>query len=234
MSSAIAAYRAPYRLLCILLGSCTLPLLLGADAADTRPPCLFGTALGEDEQPVGACPELDPLHLERNLQVRKLIAAINMSPQSISFAGCPGSVYAVQMHSDGRYVITYPPEIREGFIAPVAHEIAHIVQIQAAGGLDQLQARYRSRRVELGADYLAGILFRRVLPEVSRNEFQNHVHLKGLYREPSLARAHGTPVQRTAAFRFGIVGKTEPVGATLAEASEHFQEDLYEKAVSFR
>jgi hypothetical protein len=138
---------------------------------------------------------------------------------------------AVKSAPTGGYVITYPPDVSNGFLGPVAHELAHIVQMEAAGGMDQLRERYESRRIELGADYLAGILFRRVLPEVSRNEFQNHVRLYGLYREQAV-RAHGTPTQRTSAFRIGVVGRNERPGITLSEASDYFQEDLYAMVVS--
>ena len=196
--------------------------------------CLFATTVGDgaEEVSVGSCHHPDPLELARNPQVLKLIAAIGVKPELISFSGCPGNLYALRLEAGGRYVVTYPPEIKDGFLAPVAHELAHIVQSEAAGGYVKLIERYRSRRIELGADYVAGILFRQVLPEASRNIFQNHVKLKGLYRE-SLDGAHGTPNQRTSAFRMGVVGRIQKTGAGLAESSEHFQEDIYARIVLY-
>jgi hypothetical protein len=198
----------------------------GAAEVQNETRCLFATTVGEERLAVGSCTALDPLQLGRNEQVKKVMAAINAVPGSITFRGCPGDVYAVRATSGTSYVVTYPPQVTQGFIAPVTHELSHIVQIRAAGGMAPLAQRYRSRRIELGADFLAGVLFRRVLPEVSRNEFQNHARLNGLYREQA-ERAHGTPVQRTSAFRIGVVGLNETPGMTLAQASEWFQEDLY-------
>jgi hypothetical protein len=205
-----------------------MALSTGSLADSDKPRCLYATLVGEDPRPVmcGA----DPLQLARDDQVRKLVAAIEVAPESIRFRGCGGDVYAVKLLPEGGYLVTYPPDVQTGYIAPIAHELSHIVQIRAAGGWDELSERYSSRRIELGADYLAGILFRRVLPQISRNEFQNHVQLNGLYRERS-DRAHGTPMQRTAAFRIGVVGWKERPGITLPEASEDFQENVYARVV---
>lgn len=215
-----------------LLGVCVMATsLAGAPVAGTAR-CLFATVVDDKLISAGSCGATDPRLIARDEDVRKLIVAIDVPPESITFRGCPGDVYMVRPGPGATYTITYPPLASDGFVAPVAHELAHIVQIRASGGMDQLVERYESRRIELGADYLAGILFRSALPGSHRNDFQNHVHLNGLYRE-SPVRAHGSPVQRTNAFRLGVVGLTEPAGTTLAAASVHFQEDMYARVVTF-
>ena len=91
--------------------------------------------------------------------------------------------------------------------------------------LEQLHAKLFSKRIELGADYLAGIASSRVLQHINKTTFQHNLSLNGLYREPD-EKAHGTPAQRTAAFRYGVIDlvKADP---DIRKASDNFQARLY-------
>ena len=78
----------------------------------------------------------------------------------------------------------------------------------------------------MGADYLAGFVFSRALNHLSLNEFQHSLNLIGLYVE-SDQNAHGTPEQRTAAFRFGAHVSPSFTDDQIRILNENFQANIY-------
>ncbi|MFO1219648.1 MAG: hypothetical protein U1E89_14875 [Burkholderiaceae bacterium] len=101
--------------------------------------------------------------------------------------------------------MSYPLEAGGRYLAPIVHELAHVMQMRIAGGLAALRASgLDSRQIELGADFLAGFVFSEALRHVDIDEFQNNLSLIGSYYERT-DEAHGTPAQRVSAFRIGAV-----------------------------
>jgi hypothetical protein len=128
-------------------------------------------------------------------------------------------------------VITYPSNAKTDFLAPFTHELAHVLQIEMAGGLKPLQDSLESKRIELGADFLTGIVFSYALKEAGLREFQRNLSLIGLYRDSS-SNAHGSPGQRTFAFRRGVFFNFANIGMNVPRAIQEFQEIIYGEIVA--
>lgn len=198
----------------------------GADHQHRSSGCLYAVYVGADKAKVEPCTPGDPMNLANDKKVRAVIRAFGLDAVAIRFNGCKTARYsAAPDEGPRRYVITYPSVGGESHIAPITHELAHVLQMEIAGSLQALQ-RSPSRKVELGADYLTGIVFIQHLSDIGYNEFQHNLSLIGQYVEMD-ATAHGTPAQRTAAFRFGANLKFEEVDRNIRRAYEEFLSDSY-------
>jgi hypothetical protein len=191
--------------------------------------CLYSTYVGANRVPVVACDDEDPMGLAKKADIVKVMKAMDIDPRSVRFKGCKGARFSTGANGDAqhRYVITYPTEISDAYLAPVAHELAHVVQMEMAGGLEPLRTAFISKKIELGADYLAGLVLSSVAKntDANANLFQHSLFLMGVYVELD-ADAHGTPSQRTAAFRYGWIN-LDKVEADMRKASEYFQANFY-------
>jgi hypothetical protein len=185
------------------------------------------------------CAGGDPLSLAQDSDVLKIKSALGLQDVKIVFKGCmPGRFSTAQRGPTAAmrsYVITYPvpehgPAI--GYLAPIAHELSHVLQIEIAGTLESLQQSQTSKRIELGADFLSGILYKQALGEGKVNDFQHNLELIGLYYERN-AEAHGTPEQRITAFRRGIYFQFDEVNRQIHQAVEEFQRNVYGEIVLF-
>jgi len=179
------------------------------------------------------CGDADPLRLSSDPDVRAVMATLSINPAQVTFHGCESGRFATfEEFTSGittKYTVTYSDKNPRTYLAPITHELAHIFQMESAGGREKLAAALNreSKRIELGADYLAGIIYGGLLENTGRataNEFQNSIDVGGLYYE-SVMTAHGTPSQRTAAFRLGLIAG--PSITDLHAANAHFQEDEY-------
>jgi hypothetical protein len=176
----------------------------------------------------------DPLSIGKNAEVRKVMEAFSIAPGMVVFRGCSRFPFstAVDGSAPDRYLITYPLEATDSYLAPITHELAHVVQMRMYGGLEPLHEQLKSSlRIELGADYLAGLAYSRVLNNVSQDTFQHNLSLIGLYREASFNR-HGTPAQRTGAFRYGLIDLMK-ADKSVERASQNFQANLYVQIIRF-
>lgn len=196
--------------------------------------CLYGMNVGDKHVQVVACPDSDPLGLGTNPDVRRAMDALGIAPNRVRFKGCEGQLYSVYPDAPGSkyaYVVTYPSE-RTTFLAPVLHELAHVMQMEYAGGLSQLMSKYKlSKRVELEADYFVGTLFAKYFPDKPLRLFEQDLKLKGLYYE-SEEMKHGTPEERVTAFRFGAMKLPSKVGNDFRRISAEFQRDVYGEVVA--
>ena len=200
--------------------------------------CLHSFAVGGRALQEIPCGDGDPLGLAKNRDLAKVISTLDIRPELIRFRGCKDGLYSTaEEHTSGssevpaRYVVTYPSDSRVNFLAPITHELAHVLQIQSAGGLAQLKTSLDSKRIELAADFLTGIVFSHVLPQAGLGEFQHNLSLRGLYRDSS-SQAHGSPAERTSAFRRGVFFNFASVGRDFRRASRFFQANIFGELVT--
>lgn len=197
----------------------------GSYSASDEPPCLYAVVVGSSKTLVSPCPESDPLGIARDTRVVSVMKALDIEPSTVKFRGCPKAYFsAVEAEAGGQrphFVVTYPSEIGQRYLAPVVHELAHVMQMTRAAGLERLRATLSSIQIELGADFMVGYIFARNLTGTDREEFQHNLSLVGAYVE-KWEDAHGTPEQRTAAFRRGVVNLYPYPELNYARASDYF------------
>ncbi len=229
------------------------PLLtcLALAAADGKAQCLYsktpdtaGTAL----QAAACTNKEDPAGLGGDPDIRKVIAALGLQDVRIRFSGCAHGLFATEttgLASAPSYRISYPllPAAqanaagspagnpvgtagRNPYLAPITHELAHVLQLRQKGGRNALLTGRQILSVELAADFIAGIAFKRIEALDSLNSFQQNIALVGLYRERE-EDAHGTWEQRTWAFRRGVFYPADPAPLLPQEADDRFAQKLF-------
>jgi hypothetical protein len=155
---------------------------------------------------------------------------LEIPPKIVTFKGCEKlafSAYPSMSVGEGAYIITYPKEVEADFLAPTLHELSHIMQMEVSGGLPMLRNIYKSsKKIELEADYLTGVIFSNVFPQAQLHEFEQNILLTGMYVESDLT-AHGTPDQRIVAFRLGVFGESPNEKEGIRDKSKNFRENLY-------
>lgn len=208
-----------------------------ADMLQLSHGCLYGVTVGHEATPVTPCDDADPLNLAKDPYIGKVMRSLSIEPGKVRFKGCKGLRFSatpdgMAKEGDRRYLITYPIEITQSYLAPITHELAHVLQMEMAGGLDPLRKTFSSMRVELGADFLAGVIFSSSLQTIDINQFQHNLELMGLYVELE-TDAHGTPAQRTSAFRWGVHLNFDAMNRDIRIVNEDFQANIYGKVVQF-
>ena len=200
---------------------------VSASAQETD--CLYS---GVSNEPTRNC-TLDPYRIAAHPMTTELAREIGVSLDRIQFSGCQTGRFSVLSlpgaSANPQYVIRYPVSSRysyDTYVGPIAHEFSHIAQLSAAGGRNELRAELEQSpdRIELGADFIAGIIFRRHVGRVDRAQFQNSRDLLGSY-EVSGIFGHGTPDARLAAFRTGFF--LNPAPTSIMAAHQMFQDDRY-------
>jgi len=143
----------------------------------------------------------------------------------VIFQSCPGGQFHTLPDSTNpnRIFVRYPSQVRRGFLAPIAHELAHVVQIRRAGSLMALDPVNNHRRIELGADFLAGLAFNISLPQLDGDDFETSLFLVGSY-VPQI-NDHGTPDDRTIAFRMGRFRAPPYSDLPLLESLDYFYDN---------
>ena len=200
--------------------------------------CLYAFFVGDRPVRVLPCTGGDPLNVAKDGDVSSVMRALSISPGSVRFVGCNGVLFSTaeesmpgEVRPGKRYVITYPAAEDRRYLAPITHELAHVLQLEATGSLERLRATLESKRIELAADFLTGVVFSRVLGHVDSAEFQHNLSQTGLYRDSSLL-AHGDPTQRTAAFRRGRFFNFDSVAMSFPRASQEFQDNIYAQIIA--
>ncbi|MBI3149221.1 MAG: hypothetical protein HYZ17_12000 [Betaproteobacteria bacterium] len=128
--------------------------------------------------------------------------------------------------SDGkRFLIRYPSQVGSNYLAPIVHELAHVVQMRDAGGLAVLNPRENSHRIELGADFLAGLAFNISLGHIGGGDFETNLELAGSYTVT--VDDHGLPEHRTQAFLRGSNRKEPYPDLTILEAMRYWNANDY-------
>lgn len=198
-------------------------------APDSRWGCLRSVVDGNG-RPVAPCAPGDPLALSDSAQIGAAMAYLGIPRSSVRFDGCETGFYGAGEDPlrPGGYLVTYPAgETR--FLAPVTHELAHVMQMQLAGGPRQFDLEEEdSLHTELGADFIAGIVFTAEFAAVYRGEFENNLQLAGRYDEHP-DDAHGTPSQRAAAFRRGLYFHFRQDVPDVHTAAGYFKEVVFDE-----
>jgi hypothetical protein len=178
----------------------------------------------------------DPLGFSGDAAIKNAIRQLDLAGAAIEFVGCTTGEFRSSSppgidDSDLRFRIYYPVarDLRHAdYIAPLSHELGHAFQIRQAGSMAALKRSLESRQIELGADYLVGLIAGRA-GGIKLAQFQANVNLVGRYRESS--DEHGTPVQRSYAFRYGFFFDKNHGGQTFDEAYAKFGDDFFTEIV---
>jgi hypothetical protein len=171
-----------------------------------------------------------------------------LSSVKINFAGCKGSIFETQRHKKQEYTIFYKvvtlrtPADQFNFLLPVMHELGHVLQLELFGGIGKLRKELGPAQIELGADFIAGALYRSRWNAANTSAFDKSMELLGDYGSGN-PDDHGRPEDRTAAFQFGfefpLTGQGRhihfgPQAAAFSDAHAKFQADLFGQITEFR
>lgn len=205
----------------------TTPLCIaaqGTGAALAPPDCLFSFSSGPSETPVQPCSG-DTAAVGKNPEIQAVMALFGIPPSLVEFKSCPGARFAAM--PDGKrknhFIVQYPADSRSNYIAPISHELGHVFQMRIAGSLEALDSRANSLKIELGADFLAGLAFNKKLSKLNNLEFEANLKLIGSYEQK--ADNHGNPDQRTQAFRIGKVSQAPYPELSLAQSLDYFYQN---------
>jgi hypothetical protein len=218
--------------------SAALSGLLAATPLSARSPfeCLFASPNATAH--TGDCAS-DVLHLANQQVVRAAVAATGLSVSQVEFVACEDASFFTAPPTrlpDGTrgFRIIYPARLEgtaDQYAAAIVHELGHVMQLQGDGSVDAVRARHPiCGYIELEADYLAGIIFRRNIAEIDRGQFERNLRLVGNY-DPKCPD-HGTPEERTAAFRTGFYLAKPP--ADLQEARREFADHHFASIIRFK
>ncbi|MGH8083503.1 MAG: hypothetical protein ACREP7_23205 [Lysobacter sp.] len=200
--------------------------------AQSQPRTCF-YAVDIDGRPARLCEGDDVYDFANNVNVRRAIETLGLQSKTIRFRGCEGADYSTAKATDEAghaiYKITYPLDKDGRYFAPIVHELAHVLQMDMAGGPIALDA-YGSKKIELGADYTAGMVSATLLKDVDIRTFQHGLLLMGRYFDRS-HDAHGTPEQRTTAFRRGRFFRSNEDVPDIRAAISHFYQETYAELV---
>jgi hypothetical protein len=209
--------------LLVTLLACASVLASGSSTPD----CLYAFSQGDEQVAVAPC-TADELGIGADSQVQAAMRFFGITASAVTFRSCPGGRFSARPHGadSTRFVVDYPSSAKSDYLAAVVHELAHIVQIRAAGGLKELDPKSNSRRIELGADFLAGLAFNGPLRRLNKGNFESSLNLIGSYTATK-SEDHGLPAHRAQAFRLGAVRADPYPELNTAQALEYFYGNDY-------
>lgn len=189
--------------------------------------CLFADA---PAVPPAGC-RSDPDGVASQPLIVRTVEGLGLRRDQVQFQGCTGGRFSTSVLSRSplAFRINYPDEASFSFVrfvGPLAHEFGHVAQLEGVGSIRELRHSLRddSARVELGADFLAGFIYQRVMHNPDQLGFERSLDLLGNYERGRLA-THSRPEARTSAFRMGF--NYSHANASAAEAHRDFQDNLY-------
>ena len=194
---------------------------------DPIPNCLYGTfTQGDEKTPIEPC-GADVKGIGADPNVLAVMRTFNIPTNVVVFQACPGGRFSAMPEGNDakRFLVRYPSSAKSNYLAPIVHELAHVVQMRNAGGLTLLKPKENSRRIELGADFLAGLAFNKSLKHLNSGDFETNLQLAGSYKVES--DDHGTPEHRTQAFRLGSNRKEPYQELTILEAMTYWNANDY-------
>jgi hypothetical protein len=197
-----------------------------ASSGSPFPDCLYSFGVGPSRVVVSPCSG-DTAKVGENRDVLAVMRFFGIPREAVSFRSCPGGKFSARPDwtTPGKYQIQYPADSNSSVIAPIVHELAHVVQMRTAGSLEALGPDRNIRLIELGADFLAGLAFNQVLKHLNTVDFETNLKLVGAYE---LSRSsHGTPEHRTQAFRLGATRASPLDELTIHQALQYFNANDY-------
>lgn len=150
----------------------------------------------------------DILRLSRDIEVQNIEKMLGIAADEITFIGCAPAPFQTKMvrteppfHFQILYHIGTDLKSRD-FVAPIFHELGHVYQLRKSGSKNKLLQSVGGSvdRVELGADFLAGLAAHRL--KMNPGDFETSLFLMGSY-DSQRSDSHGRPEDRSAAFRYG-------------------------------
>jgi hypothetical protein len=194
---------------------------------DSIPDCLYGTfTQGNENTPIGPC-GADVKGIGADPNVLAVMQTFSIPTSAVVFQACPGGRFSVMPDGkDGkRFLVRYPSTTKSNYLSPIVHELAHVVQMRHAGGLAALKPKENSHRVELGADFLAGLAFNIALKQLNGDDFETNLQLAGSYKVAT--EDHGLPEHRMQAFRVGLTRYAPYPELTILEAMVYWNNNHY-------
>ncbi|MDM0078951.1 hypothetical protein QTH90_31420 [Variovorax sp. J2P1-59] len=198
-----------------------------AIAGEDIPNCLYSFTVGPEPAPVEPC-GADTKHIGMDPHVLAVMRTFNIPTTAVIFKSCPGGRFLARPDStDGtRFIVQYPSAAKSNYLAPIVHELAHVLQMRDAGSLEALNPKKNSHRIELGADFLSGLAFNSSLMQVKDKDFETNLELAGSYKVE--VDDHGPPEHRSAAFRRGLVRKEPFSELTIIQSLKYWYANDYQ------
>lgn len=194
--------------------------------------CLNAVTTGDETTTPVRCNQSnsDPLDLKNNHLIKFALEKLKLSSSLVEFKGCEGLGFRTansEANSNAKYLISYSSNTGDKAIAPVIHELGHVAQLENHNGYTNLNSLYSPTRIELGADYLVGIVFKLGLPDERLARFEQNIELAGIYIPAgnSSINKHGNPSMRVQAFRLGVHTKKKETDIKLIH--QDFQDNVY-------
>jgi len=219
--------RATFLLRCVWL----LTVAVACGAEKPR----FPNCLNASEQPAESRPPKkdtcgsDALSLGRDETISNARRFLGIDQGELSFAGCASAVFRTVPSETPELTLRvyYPTGIglaHAAYIGPLIHELAHVFQFTRAGSLSKLMASHEEsiERVELGADFIAGITAARL--NLEPRAFLINLSIVGTYGLPA-RDSHGRPEDRAAAFRSGYFYQNKNL--SLEDSYSDFQDNRF-------
>lgn len=191
--------------------------------------CFFAVTQGVMKTPIAVCDRFDPSNLLQKNEIQLALKHLKLEDTKLALFGCPGAIFHVMQKPSSQkpdLQIFYPSDHGGDLITPILHELGHVYQIvnkQVSSGEVQ---NLNSKRLELGADNIAGALYWKLYPSRNLDSLATNTLLSGLYKEDDF-QAHGTPAQRDSAFRMGFVSARNDPTLSVGEIYRRFQRDQY-------
>ncbi|NVD97906.1 hypothetical protein [Massilia sp. BJB1822] len=195
---------------------------LGQDASEAG--CLRADS-GSSGPAIECSP--DPLNVAHMVEIKAALSIFGIDEAEVRYRGCQKVPFETRMKGKG-YLISYQvPANNNGkqLVAPIMHELAHVFQAREAGSFLAL-LKAPSLRIELGADFLAGLMSANIETQIPLDILQEDVVLVGRYYEKEEG-AHGTPEQRNNAFRLGHFHGYKTFKKSFPAALKEFNKNLY-------
>lgn len=205
---------------------------VSASQAIDHAPCLHVVSADGKKASVAQC-QGDTDGVANDANVQRVLDTLSIESSTVRFVGCEDGDFSTSEddREPGKFIVTYPSMLQVPILAAITHELGHVYQIRHAGNLSTLLTKSNIRRIELGADFIAGYVYSMKFKDRSAKDFQQSLLLVGRYVDAA-EDAHGSPPMRTAAFRYGLFKKVNG-SPDIRGAYEAFQLDDYESAVSF-
>jgi len=194
--------------------------------------CLNAVTTGNERTASVRCHQSnsDPLDLKSDPLIKAAFTTLELDPSLVDFKGCEGIGFRTtnsEADSGAKYLISYSSNTGDKSVAPVIHELGHVAQLEISGGYRNLSNLYSPTQIELGADYLVGIVFKLGLPTESTAQFERNIELAGIYMPARNAskNKHGNPSMRVQAFRLGV--HTNKNETKIKSIHQDFQDNVY-------
>lgn len=211
----------------------SLTLAYARAGTGTADVCFFASDAFQARASEGCRP--DPLDLGQLNDITIAEQVLNVPKARLQLVGCTRTLFSIATSPGATatrqsYRIYYPVlnQDRANYVAALIHELGHVYQLETTGSPHQLLEKYQNQwiQIELGADFLVGLVAGHYLRGASPEIFASNMQLIGLYREDPVG-AHGTPTQREIAFRSGFFKPTEALHSAISEAYQDYDDDVF-------